>query len=183
VERAHLRLSSGVKLNRFRDFAFTCRRVGNTDSHKCVRGREVTIGELLFKHLDKRQTPSAKITNFISFEHVFGPRVVPKVDEFIFHAIRNILDWNNKTIFHQIQVWFDDFGKLQHKFLTKPSKVLNNFRCYINIRSITSRRGKILEQAKFPAWAFRFQLSSFFTNALRCQWNRRLSSPFFVVSN
>ena len=92
-------------------------------------------------------------------------------------------DWNNKTTFHQIQVCFDDFGKLLHKFLTKPSKALNNFRCYINIHSITSRHGKILEQAKFPAWAFRFQLSSFFTNALRCQWNRRLSFHFFVVSD
>ena len=87
MERAHLRLSSGVKLNRFRDFAFTCRRVENTDSHKCVPGKRSNYGRA---SLDNRQTPSAKITNFISFEHVFGPRLVPKVDEFIFHAIRNI---------------------------------------------------------------------------------------------
>ena len=156
------KISSGVKSSRFEHFAFTCRRAENPDSLKYVRGREVTFWELLFQHLDNYQTPLAKNNRLCQCRTQSQNR-----SEFIFHAICNIHDWNDKTIFHQIQVCFDDFGKVQHRFITKPSKVLNNFRCCINIHFITSRYGKILEQAKFPSWAFRFQLSSFSTNALK----------------
>ena len=44
VERAHLKSSAGVKLNRFRYFAFTCRSVETPDLGKYVLGRGVTIG-------------------------------------------------------------------------------------------------------------------------------------------
>jgi len=124
---------------------------------------------IIIRHLQ------AKITNFISFKHVFGPRIVPKVDEFIFHAICNILEWNNKRIFHQINVCVENFRKVQHKLLMKPSKVLNNFRCYINNHFINSSCGTISNIAKFIARAFRFQLSNFSTNALRIPCGCRLT--------
>jgi len=56
-------------------------------------------------------------------------------------------------------LFFDDFGKVQHKILTKPSKVLNNFQCYISIHFITSRRGKI---SKISCLSFSFAIFKFF---------------------
>ena len=145
-------------------------------------GREVTLrASPKFGQLS--DTFSQKIANCISSKHVIGPRIITKVDEFILHACCNILDWNNSKLFHQIQVGFNDFRKVQHKFLTKLSKLLNNFQCYINIHVITSRRGKILNRAKSPAWAFRFWMWSFSMNALRCQWNWQFPFFFLVVSD
>jgi len=64
-------------------------------------------------------------------------------------------------VFHQIQVYFDDFGKVQHNFFTKPPKGLNKFWCYINIHFITSRRGKILEHSKIPCLSFSLPIVKF----------------------
>jgi len=64
MERAHLRSSSGVKLNRLWYFPFTCERYRIQIHINMCWGREVTIGELLSKHLDNRQTPSAKNHKF-----------------------------------------------------------------------------------------------------------------------
>ena len=47
----------------------------------------------------------------------------------------------------------------------------------MNIHFITSRRGKILKRAKFRAWAFRFQLSSFSTIALRASMKSTIVLP------
>ena len=87
------------------------------------------------------------------------------------------------TIFFTKFNCFDDFGKIQHKFLTKPSKVLNRFLCYINIHFITNRRGTISNIAKFPGWSFHFQLSSFSTNALRVSIKSKIVLPLPCTSS
>ena len=162
LSRAYLSSSSTVKSGLFRFFVFTCRRVENPDSQKYVLGKR---SNNFFSNIWKTiRHLHAKITNCFSFQHVFGPRIVSKVDEFIFHAICTILNWNNKKIFRQIQFALIISGK----YSTIYSRVvLNNFRCHINMHFITSRCGTISNIAKFPAWTFRFPLSSFSTNVLR----------------
>ena len=76
----------------------------------------------------------------------------------ILHAYCNILYWNNKNIFHQIQVVLI----ISRKYSTNASQSPPRCWWYINIHFISNCRGTISYIAKFPAWAFRFQLSSFF---------------------
>ena len=138
MERAHLRSSSRAKSSRFRFFAFTCRRVENPDSHKYVLGRRCYFLRASFPTFGYHQTLSAK-----NRKVYLGSN-----DAFILHAICDILNRNNKKIFHRIQVCLMILGKYSTDS-SRSFQVLNNFRCYINIHFFTSRRGKIFNIAIF----------------------------------
>ena len=182
LERAHLRSSSGVKPSGFGSFIFfifTCTRADNPDSHMCW-GREVTFWELLFQHSDKYRhlLLQPNIANCNSSE--LGFRIVLSLS-----CMQSVTFSTGKTkILHQIQVSFDDFQKVQQKFLTHLSKLFHNFRCYITIHFITSRCGKILEHSKISCLSFLLPIVKFF-HEMRwgCHWNRQLSFPFLVVSD
>ena len=126
-------------------FSFHVRKVQNSDSHKYVLGKRSNYRRsfpniwTIVRHLQ------LKITNFSSFEHVFWPRLVPMVDEFIFQAICNILDWNNKTIFHQIQVCFDDIGKVGYN----TNSLRSPPRCWTTFDAISTFTSSPASVARF----------------------------------
>ena len=168
MERAHLS-SSRVKLSRFRFFVFTCRKVNN--------GREVTFWVLLFQYLDKYQTLLAKNPKSYSITYM-APESFWRL--IILLAYCNILDWNNKNIFHQIQVVL----MISVKYSTNSSR--NPPRSWTNSNAVSTFNSSPvawhnLYIEKFPAWAFRCQLSSFSTNALRLSIKSKIVLPFLVL--
>ena len=153
---------SRVKSSRFPFFAFTCRRIDIPDSHKYVPGKSSNFLRASFTTFEQLSDTFSQNSQIVL---VFRPRIVPKVD----HHLACILQHSRleqQNDFSPKPSGFDEFGKVQHKFVTMPSKVLNKFWCKINIPCNTSRRGTTLDIEKFPAWAFHFRLSSF----LRMHW-------------
>ena len=97
----------------------------------------------------------------------------------------NILNWNNKMTFHQICFLLMISGKYSTDSSWSPSMCWTTSDTVSTFTSSPAAVEGFSNIAKFPAWAFLFQLWSFNLIRMRwgCQWNRRLSFPFLVVSD
>ena len=118
------------------------------------------------------------ITNCISFE--LGFRLVPSLS-----CMQSVTFSTGTTkIFHQIQVSFDDFQKVQQNSSQTCPSCCTTFDAISTFTSSPVAVAWFSNTAKFLVWAFCFQLSSFF-HEMRwgCHWNRQLSFPFLVVSD
>ena len=145
-------------------FSFHVRKVQNSVSHKHVLGKRSNHRRASFQTFGQspgtfRQKSQILLVSNTYFDPDFSEGRWVHLSGNLQHSR---LEQQNDFSPNPSLFWWFRESRLQHKFLTKPFKVLNNFRCYINIHFITSFGGKIIEQANFPAYAFCFQFSSFF---------------------
>jgi len=95
----------------------------------------------------------------------------------ILYAYWNILDRNNKKIFHQIHVVLMISEKYSTKSSRRPPKCWTTSDAISAFTSSPVAVAKISNIAKFLAWAFRLQFSSFSTNALRVSLKSTIVLP------
>jgi len=153
-------------------FSFTCRRVENPDSHIYVLGKRsnyLRASFPTFGYIIRHLQP--KITNCISFEHVVGPSIVPKLDESSYMQSATFSSGTTTGFFIKSKFVLMISGKYSTDSSRGPPT------CWRTSNAISSFRGKILEHSKISCLNCHFQFSSISTNALRVSMKSKIVLP------